>query len=173
MQSWLPFFVMITAVAVVLQMVILAALFFQLRRLMEEMNRVMNDLNARLGPILTRVQILLEETQPRISNLVADASHIVYLARTQAQKVDRVLTDAAERLRAQLVHADRILTGALEAVEEAGSQFRRSVWAPFHKASALIQGIKVGLDFFRSRRRSPSSTPDEPAGAAHEEELFI
>ena len=174
MQSWMPFFVMVTAVAVVLQMVILAALFFQLRRLMQELNRVISDLNARLGPILTRVQILLEETQPRISNLVADASHIVYLARTQAQKVDRVFTDAAERLRAQLVHADRILTGALEAVEEAGSQFRRSVWAPFHKASALIQGIKVGLDFFRSRRRSPSSsTPDEPAGAAHEEELFI
>lgn len=173
MQSWLPFFVMVTAVAVVLQMVILAALFFQLRRLMQELNRVITDLNARLGPILTRVQILLEETQPRISNLVADASHIVYLARTQAQKVDRVFTDAAERLRAQLVHTDRILTGALEAVEEAGSQFRRSVWAPFHKASALIQGIKVGLDFFRSRRRSPASTPDEPAGAAHEEELFI
>lgn len=173
MQSWMPFFVMVTAIAVVLQMVILAALFFQLRRLMEEMNRVISDLNARLGPILTRVQILLEETQPRISNLVADASHIVYLARTQAQKVDRVFSDAAERLRAQLVHADRILTGALEAVEEAGSQFRRSVWAPFHKASALVQGIKVGLDFLRSRKRpsSSSSSPDEPA--AQEEELFI
>jgi hypothetical protein len=173
MQTWLPFFVMVTAVAVVIQMIILAALFFQLRRLMEEMNRVFNDLNARLGPILTRVQILLEETQPRISNLVADASHIVYLARTQAQKVDRVFTDAADRLRAQLVHADRILTGALEAVEEAGSQFRRNVWGPFHKASALIQGIKVGLDFFRSRRRSPSPAPDDSAGAAQEEELFI
>ena len=173
MQTWLPFFVMITAVAVLLQMVILGALFFQLRRLMEEMNRVMNELNTRLGPILTRVQILLEDAQPRISSLVADASHIVYLARTQAQKVDRVFSDAAERLRGQLVQADRILTGALEAVEEAGSQFRRSVWGPFHKASALIQGIKVGLDFFRSRRQSPSSTPDEPTGSAREEELFI
>jgi len=41
------------------------------------------------------------------------------LARGQAQKIDRVFTDAADRLRGQLVQADRILTGTLEAIEDA------------------------------------------------------
>jgi len=84
--------------------------------------------------------------------------------------VDRVFTDAADRLRGQLVHADRILTGALEAVEEAGSQFKHSFWRPMQKASALVQGIKVGLDLLRSRRGS--SRGDEPR-EQQEEELFI
>jgi len=76
----------------------------------------------------------------------------VYLARGQAQKVDRVFTDAADRFRGQLLHIDRILTGTMEAVEDAGTQFRQSFWRPVQKASALVQGIKVGLDLLRARK---------------------
>src|SRR6267143_6504372 len=169
MQFWLEFFSIVAAIALVVQVVILTALFFQLRRTTESVNRLVGDLHSRVGPILTRVQILLDDTQPKISSMVNDASHIVYLARGQAQKIDRVFTDAADRLRGQLVHADRILTGVLEAVEDAGAQFRTSFWRPVRKASALVQGIKVGLDLLRSRRGK--ANPEEPL--EHEEELFI
>ena len=169
MQNWVPLFIVVTALAVVLQAAVLLALYLQMRRMMEQMNRLLTDLQARVGPILTRVQILLDDTQPRISALVTDAEHIVYLARNQAQKVDRVFTDAADRLRAQLVNADRILTGALESLEDAGVQFRRSFWGPMRKASALVQGFKVGLDFFRSRRRGGSARES----VEQEDELFI
>ncbi len=170
MQMWLEFFSIIAALALVVQVVILTLLLLQMRRTSENMNRVMGDLHARVGPILTRVQILLDDTQPKISNMVNDASHVVYLARGQAQKLDRVFTDAADRLRGQLVHVDRILAGTLEAVEDAGSKFKHSFWQPVQKASALVQGIKVGLDLLRSRRRRPNG--DEPR-EQQEEELFI
>ena len=160
----------VVVIALVLQVSILTALFFTTRRTMQKMEKTVTDLNARAGPILTRVQMLLDDTQPKISTMVSDAAHIVYLARGQAQKVDRVFTDATDRLRGQLVRADRILTGTLEAVEEAGSQFKHSVWRPMQKASALVQGIKVGIDLLRARR-GPSSRRDE--AAEHEEELFI
>ncbi len=170
MQFWLEFFCIVAAVALVVQVVILTMLFFQLRRTTENVNRLVGDLHSRVGPILTRAQILLDDTQPKISSMVNDASHIVYLARGQAQKLDRVFTDAADRLRGQLVHADRILTGTLEAVEDAGSKFKHSFWRPVQKASALVQGIKVGLDLLRSRRGRRSG--DEPR-EQQEEELFI
>ena len=170
MQFWLEFFSIVAAIALVVQVVILTALFFQLRRTTENVNRLMGDLHSRVGPILTRVQILLDDTQPKISSMVNDASHIVYLARGQAQKIDRVFTDAADRLRGQLVQVDRILTGTLEAVEDAGAKIKHSFWRPVQKASALVQGIKVGLDILRSRRRRRQS--DEPR-EQQEEELFI
>ncbi|HKE22680.1 MAG TPA: hypothetical protein VKB88_09845, partial [Bryobacteraceae bacterium] len=81
-------------------------------------------------------------------------------------------TDAADRLRGQLLHVDRILTGTMEAVEDAGVQFRQSFWRPVQKASALVHGIKVGLDLLRSRRApGPRRRDDETAD--QEEELFI
>ena len=171
MQTWLAVFVIVASVAIVVQAALLAALFFQMRRTMERVDHFTTDLQSRVGPILTRVQLLLDDTQPKISELVADAAHVVYLARGQAQKVDRIFTDASDRLRGQLVHADRILTGALETVEEAGTQFRKSFWRPVQKVSAVVTGIKVGLDLLRSRRAGRSGHPDDPVG--DEEELFI
>ena len=170
MQTWLMIFSIVAAAALVVQGAMLIALFFEIRETNKKINGLVGDLQTRVGPILTRVQILLDDTQPKISNMVADAAHIVYLTRGQAQKMDRVLTDASDRLRGQLNHADRILTGALEAVEDAGSQFRSTVWGPMRKASALVQGIKVGLEILRARRRP--RRPDEPH-EQHEEELFI
>ena len=51
-----------------------------------------------------------------------------------------------------MLHLDRILTGTMEAVEDAGAQFKHSFWKPVQRASALVQGIKVGLDLLRSRK---------------------
>ena len=73
-------------------------------------------------------------------------------------------------MRGQLVAVDRILTGTLEAVEDAGSQVRRSFWAPVQKASAIVQGIKIGLDVLRSRR---ASSPARDTSVEQEDELFI
>ena len=172
MQTLLMVFSILTAIALVVQCGMLIALFFEIRETNKKVNGLLSDLNTRVGPILTRAQILLDDTQPKISNMVADAAHIVYLTRGQAQKMDRVLTDATDRLRGQLNHADRILTGAMEAVEDAGTQFRSSVWGPMRKASALVQGIKVGLELLRSRRGSRRSD-EPPSQEQHEEELFI
>jgi len=166
MENWVG---VVIGIALVVQVTVLTMLFIQTRQTMQQVQKSVADLNNKISPILTRVQILLDDTQPKISTMVSDAAHIVYLARGQAQKVDRVFTEAADRLRGQLVRADRILTGTLEAVEEAGSQFKHSFWRPVQKASALVQGIKVGLDLLRSRRSS--SRRDEPL--EQEEELFI
>ncbi len=170
MQFWMEFFSIVAAIALVVQVGILIGLFLQLKRTTESINRMVNDLHTRIGPILTRTQILLDDTQPKITALVDDASHVVYLARTQAQKMDKVFNEASDRLRGQLVRADRILTGTLEAVEEAGTQVRRSFLGPVQRASAVVHGIKVGLDFLRSRR-SHRETVQE--GLEQEDELFI
>jgi hypothetical protein len=169
MQNWVG---VVVAIALVLQVSILTALFFTTRRTMQKLEKTVTDLNARAGPILTRVQILLDDTQPRISTMVSDAAHIVYLARGQAQKMDRVFTDAADRFRGQLLHIDRILTGTMEAVEDAGAQFKQSFWKPVQKASALVHGIKIGLDLLRARRVGTHSRNQEPL-PEQEEELFI
>lgn len=172
MQVTMEIFIVVAAITLIVQAGILVLLFFQLRKTTESVNRMVGDLHSRLGPILTRTQIMLDETQPKIAALVEDASHIVYLTRSQAQKFDRIATEATDRLRGQLVTLDRILTGTLEAVEDAGSQVRRSFWGPVHKASAIVQGIKIGLDVLRSRR-SGSATSSRENSVEQEDELFI
>ena len=64
MQNWVG---IVIALAMVLQVSILIALFLQTRRTMQKVEKTVTDLNDRAGPILTRVQIMLDDTQPKIS----------------------------------------------------------------------------------------------------------
>src|SRR5437899_10696785 len=87
MQNWVALFIVVTAVAIVVQMGVLLAIYLQMRRTTERMDRVFTDLQTRVGPILTRVQILLDDTQPRISSMVTDAAHMVY--RSEERRVGK------------------------------------------------------------------------------------
>lgn len=167
MSGWLEAFVVVATIAIVIQMAILLAMFLQMRVAIREFSRIAATLQARVDPILLRTNRILEDSEDRIRSIMGDAAEITRVARSQAQKVDRVFTDAVERLRIQVVRADHILTGALEVVEGAGSTIRDSVWGPIQQASAVIKGIKAGLEFFRSGKRpQPDTTPQD-------EELFI
>jgi hypothetical protein len=171
MESWMPLFVVATATAVILQAVVLIALFIQLRRTAARVEKTVADLNTKVTPLISRVQLLVDDISPRISGIVADASEITRLARGEAQRVDRIVTEALERLRMQLIHVDHILTGAMEAVEEAGSHLRQTVWGPVVKATALIRGVQAGIDFFRTVRQGRD--PVEPPAEQQDEGMFI
>jgi len=171
MVSWMPLFVVMTTLAIVVQAIILIALFLQMRRTAALIEKVVTDLNTKVGPLISRVQVLVDDISPRISGIVADASEITRLARGEAQRVDRIVSEALERLRMQLIHVDHVLTGAMEAVEEAGSHLRRTVWGPVVKATAMIRGVQAGIDFFRNVRQGRD--PLEPPTDQQDEGMFI
>lgn len=175
MESWMPFFVVVTALAVVLQAIILIALFVQLRRTAARVEQTVGDLNNKLAPVLARVQVLVEEVSPRLTGIVVDASELTRLARSQAQKIDRILSEALERLRLQLIHVDQILTGAVETIEETGSRLRQTIWGPVVKATALVRGVQAGLEFFRTVRQRRDSGGREPVETPSEQDegMFI
>jgi len=168
MPGWVDFFIVVAAVAIIIQMAILVAMYFQVRTALEKFALIATQLQGRIDPILVRTNRILEDSEDRIRSIMTDAAELTRVARGQAQKVDRVFTDAVERLRVQIIKADQILTGTLEVIEEAGSTFRAKLWGPFHQASAILKGVKAGIDFIRGQRQRVDSDP-----ATQDEELFI
>jgi phage-related protein len=171
METTLIIFVVVTSVAVVIQAAILVGMFSQLRRLNERLLGVIDEIHTKVTPVISRVDDLIRETKPQIVGIVSDASDVVSLARSQAIKFDRVVTETLDRTRIQLIHMDQILTGALETVEETGSSIRRTIEGPVRQATAIIRGIKMGLEVLRSGRR-PSGEPPSAADTS-DEGLFI
>ena len=168
MSGWIEAFIVVATIAIVVQMAILLAMFIQMRAAMRQFMRIASDLQARIDPILLRINNILADSEDRIASIMGDAAELTRVARTQAQKVDRLFTEAVERLRIQVIRADQILTGTLEVIEDAGSTFRRKLWEPIHQASAMLKGLKAGLDFIRGQKRPPRSED-----ATQDEELFI
>ena len=169
MSGWVQAFIVIAAVAIVIQMAILLGMFFQVKTAVEQFTRIATDLQNRIDPILLRTNRILEDSEDRVASIIGDAAEITRIARGSAQKIDRVFTDAVERLRVQIIRADHILTGTLEVVEESGAKFKRTLWTPIQQASAILKGMKVAIDMLRGQQnRRP-----EPDAATADEELFI
>lgn len=168
MSGWLEAFIVIAALSIFIQMCILVAMFAQVRIAVTTFTRLGKELQDKINPILQRVNRILENSEDRIANIMGDAAELTRLARGQAQKADRVMTEATERLRSQIIRADQIVTGTLEVIEEAETTFRRTLWEPVNQVSAVIKGVKAGIDFLRGpgrHRHRESTTQDE--------ELFI
>lgn len=168
MQTWLVVFVVVAAVAIVLEMLLLFAFYLQFRRLSAVLSQVSGMFDRQLSPVLVRVEHMLEDTQGQMREIVGDTAEIMRLVKTNTQRVDRVLDDATERLRVQIIHADKMITGALEAVEETGTELRSSVIEPLHTTIAFVRGVRAGIDFFRGRKRMPQRRRE-----AQDEGLFI
>jgi hypothetical protein len=168
MSGVIQAFIIIAAIAIVLQTFVLVTMAVTMRSSVEKLLAVMNDLHSKVDPILSRAARILDDSEDRVSSIMGDAAEITRVARGQAQKFDRVFTEAVERLRIQVIHVDQILTGTLEVVEEAGSKFRRGLWAPIQQASALLKGLKAGLDILRGMDRGADAEAIQ-----QDEELFI
>lgn len=170
MSGWVDAFIVIAGIAIAVQAVILVAMAIQVRTSLQDFTRIATQLQTRIDPILLRTDRILEDSEGRIASIMGDASEVTRLARNQAQRVDRVVTDTLDRLRVQILRADQILTGALEVIDEAGSTVRKKLWEPVHKATAVLRGLQAGLDFIRNVR---GSRPPASDAVSEDEELFI
>ncbi len=168
MENWVGAFIIIAALAIALQAGILVAMFIQLRRTNERLLRIATDFQQKADPILSRTRILLDDVQPKLSSMATDAVEISRVAREQINKVDRLFTEALDRLRLQIIRVDQMLTGAMEHIEEAGEQVRKTVLGPVQQAAAILKGVQAGLEVLRGQRRAP-----ERAREHQDEELFI
>ena len=167
-NGWLIAIFVVITIAVILQMLFLGGMLVAMRQMSKEVHQVVHEMQKKMDPLLFRFNRILETSEDKISSIVTDAAEMTRLARGQAQKIDRVVTDSLDRMRAQIIRADAIIPGTLEAVEDAGLTLRRTVFGPLQQASAVLKGIRTGIDFIRGERSARSAGATQP-----DEELFI
>jgi hypothetical protein len=169
MDDKLTIFIEVTAAAVVLQMLILAAMLGIMWRLASRMQ----DLQSRAMPLIedskklaTNVQTLIETARPKVDVILDNVSAISTTAREQTQKVDAALTGLMDRARLQAIRADDMLTRTLNRVEDTSSKVENTVMSPLRHLNGVLQGIGVGLETLFQKSR-------QPRNGRHNDEMFI
>ena len=168
METWMPIFVGVIALAVVVQTLILIGLLVGMLKMAKQVKQITDDVQGRINPIISRIHTIVEDSQPRIAGVMAEAAEMTHMARTQAQRIDQIVADSLERLRVQLLHIDEMVTGGLNAVQETGTKVKQTVWAPVRSVTAVMRGIQTGFEFYRGNRRRGEGT-----GEPVDENLFI
>lgn len=169
MDDKLTIFIAVTATAVVLQMIILAAMLVIMRRLASRVEQ----LQAQATPLIedskklaAKVQSLLDTARPKVDVILNNASSISTTARTQTQKADVALTAFMDRARLQAIRADEMLTRTLDQVEHTSEKVQNSVLSPMRHLNGVLQGIGVGFETLFQKSRQPKN-------GRHNDEMFI
>lgn len=167
-DTLLTIFIIIAAVAIVLQAFAMFGLYMAIRRIQGEVAGMRADLTRRINPLVESLTEIVASSRDPLRSITADLADVARVAREGAGKVDGVLDEVLDRVRLQVIRVDQTITDVMEKVDKTTSAVQRNIIGPVSEASALLKGVQAGLDFFLSRRRE-SRTRDVP----QDEQMFI
>jgi len=171
----LTVFIAVTAVAVVLQMLILAGMYFAMCKMMGRTEAVQQRVNDQLLPLVEKVRALVDESTPKLQAVVTNVTETSSLIRSQADKIDVTITEILTVARRQAGKADVLATRTLERVDTTASVLQNAVTSPLRRLSGLVEGIAAGVSQFaggrnEQRQGKPGASKEK---AAPSDNLFI
>jgi hypothetical protein len=168
-DTLLRVFIAVTAGAVVLQLIILVALYVAVRKSTAKMEALATEFTSKTLPTVEAAQRMLVELRPKIEVLTTNLSESSVLVRNQLGRIDATLTDALDRARLQVIRADELLHRTLDRVEETSDVVHKTVLSPLRQVNGLMAAISTGVEvFLGKKRRHPKN-----GGSAPQDEMFI
>jgi len=167
MEEKLTIFIALTAAAVMLQMLILLAMYLAMRKLNARLEAVVDETQSRVFPLLENAKVIqqdvkafLETASPKIDVILDNAAHATTTVRTDIERVQATVNDLLDRVRLQVIRADEMVTRTMDRVEETSERVQQSVMSPVRKASGIAQAISVGVGtFFANQKRRRNGGP--------------
>jgi hypothetical protein len=169
MDKLVPLFIILTALAVMIQAGILVALYVAVRKTSGRVEALATEVTTKALPTIETAQAMLVELRPRVQDIVVNVEQSARTARAQMERLDATVTDIVDRTRLQVIRADELVNRTLDRVEETSDMVHRTVVSPIRQLSGLMQGLSAGLEFFLGRKRRQ---PRDGMGVP-QDELFI
>jgi uncharacterized protein YneF (UPF0154 family) len=144
-ETLLTAFVAVTAVAVVLQMLILAGMYFAMRKMMERTEALQLKINEQALPLLEKVRGLVDESTPKIQTVIANVAETSEMVRSQAGKIDGLVTEFVGFAHNQAERANGLANRTLERVDHTAAAMQSAVTTPVRHLSGLVEGLLVGI----------------------------
>jgi len=168
-DTWLRVFVAVTSGAVLLQAMILVALYVSVRKSTARMEALATEVKSKVLPTMDSVQSFLVETRPKMDAISTNVLESSTLVRNQLIRFDATLTDTLDRARLQIIRADELLSRTMDKVEETSEVVHKTVISPLRQVNGLITAISTGVEvFLGQKRRQPKNGMGVP-----QDEMFI
>lgn len=167
MNGLLILFIAVTAAAVLLQAIILAGMYFAMRKTSAKVESLAEEVKTKVLPTAELAHSMMSDLRPKIETVVDNVSVSTTMLRGQMERIDATLTDIVDRTRLQVIRADEFVNNTMDKLEETREAVQRTVVSPVRHISGLIHGVSAGFEALFSRRRARG-----PVSAA-QDEMFI
>lgn len=158
----------LVAIAFLMQAGAMVGIWLAIRNIHREVVGVRADVKQRLDPLAQSVTELLVNSREPVRTITANLAEISHILRDRTSHVDGVVADLVDKSRLQIIRVDQMVSDLVTKVETTADVVQRNVLAPIREISAVVKGVRSGLEFLFSRRRAPSVSE-----ATQDEQLFI
>jgi hypothetical protein len=169
----LTVFVALTGIAVLLQAVILGALYFAMRKSSARMEALAVEVKTKALPALETAQEILTELRPKLTVIADNLTETTHSVRSQVERMDATVNDVVDRARLQIIRGDELLTRTLDRVEETSDIVHNTVVSPVRQFAGLIQGVTAGIEFLLGNRGRRNGGSREARRPVPQDEMFI
>jgi hypothetical protein len=158
----------LVAIAVLMQAGAMLGIWLAIRKVPEQIESVRSDVKNRIDPLAQSVLEIVNNSREPLQTISANLAEISTILRERTASADRVAADLLDRSQTQIVRVDRMVTDLVERVETTADAVQKGVLGPISEVSAVVKGVRSGLEFLFSRRRVTNVSE-----ATQDEQLFI
>ena len=162
-------FVVVAAVAIVVQMAVLFALYKALRQTSERMEGIAGRLEQQATPVLVTAAAILDDAKPKIAEITTNLAETSASVRSHVSEVGHATSEIVERARLQAARLDEFVISAANKVEATSDLLQTRVLSPMRRVRAIVTALNAGLTFFKSNRPPRRNS----TGEVEDEEMFI
>jgi len=163
-DTLLTVFVILAALAIVGQALVMGGILIAMRDLHRDIDSIHSSTRQKLDVLTQRVTDFIATSREPVHNVAANLAEITRILRERTGQFDSVAADLLDRTRLQIIRIDQMVTGMVEKAQSTAGVVEQNVMTPVHEVSALIAGVRKGLEFLFAQRRSAAvseSTQDE------------
>ncbi len=177
MPNWnhdtiLLLFVAVTGLAVLLQAVLLFAIFMSVRKTSQVVRQGADDLRSSVLPVIYSSRELFTRVAPKIDAAAADLAELVEGLRVQATHLEAAATEITDRVGRQANRVDGMVTSVLNTVDRAGNFVQDAVSVPMRQISGLIAAARAIVESLRTPA-DPAARPTHGPHGPDDKDLFV
>ena len=158
----------LVAIAVLMQAGAMLGIWLAIRKVPGQIENVRSDVKQRLDPLSQSVLEIIDNSREPLRTITANVAEISRILRDRTSNADRVAAELLEKSRSQIIRVDRMVSELVERVETTADTVQKGVLGPIQEVSAVVKGVRSGLEFLFSRRRVTNVSE-----ATQDEQLFI
>jgi methyl-accepting chemotaxis protein len=163
-------FVIVAAVAIVLQTVILYAFYKTTRETTARVENIVGRMEQQTTPVLVRAHAILEDAEPKLAEITSNLAESTATVRAHVAQMADATGEIVERARTQAARLDEFVSTTVEKIELTTDFVQHSVISPVRRIHAIVQAVSAGFGFLRAARARHRSD-NHKSGV--DEEMFI
>lgn len=150
----------ITSIGILIQALVLIGVYLGARKAIVQVTKLVDDVREHVMPTIATSRSLIEDLSPKIKVMATNFTEVSHTVRHQAEHLNAVVGEVADRTRSQATRVDGMVTGTLDGIDNATASLHEGIAIPVRKVQGLLNGVRAGLDVLLQRGRTDHSKAD-------------